>query len=146
MKRVKLSFKGKKGRSKTQQNFRDDVNVNTIMAKAKRTGILPQTIGGQFRDVSSGLDYKESLDKIMEIDGMFSKLPAKIRTRFQNNPSEIVEFLQNPDNDKEARELGLLEPLSHEEQLAQDVKDGIRTPDGKVIPKEEKPKEPEAEG
>ena len=40
-------------------------------------------------------------------------LPAKIRQRFNNNPAELIAFLQNSDNIEEAVELGLMEKFQN---------------------------------
>jgi hypothetical protein len=38
---------------------------------------------------------------------MFMSLPAKIRSRFQNDPGAFLDFVQNPENRDEMIELGL---------------------------------------
>jgi hypothetical protein len=39
-------------------------------------------------------------------------LPADIRTQFDNNPANLIGFLNNPANKTEAEKLGLLKPTS----------------------------------
>ena len=36
------------------------------------------------------------------------QLPAKIRRRFDNDPTAFIEFVQNPSNKSEMEELGIL--------------------------------------
>lgn len=120
MSKYALKFKGARSKSRTQQHFKDEVNINTIMRKAKRSGILPfkGPEDSVFQDLTGITDYKESLDRIIAIDQRFQQLPANIRSKFGNNPDAILKYLQDPNNEKEARSLGLLRPLTHEEELA----------------------------
>lgn len=114
----KLMFKGPRSKSLTQQQFKNSVNINTIMAKAKKTGVLPvRTNQPYFGDFSIVTNYKEMLDKVLAIDELFMQLPSKVRNKFANNPEEILTFLQDPKNEDEAREIGLLRPLTREERI-----------------------------
>lgn len=143
MKKGVLLFEGKRSLSQTKQCFRDSVNINTIMAKAKRTGILPiKTDNGVFGDYSNVVDYRDCLDKIMNIEALFLRLPAAVRNKFQNDPGALLSFLQDPKNEDEARKLGLLRPLTDEERIAR----GEMTADGKPVEKKVEEPEPQKEG
>ncbi len=115
-----LKFKGARSKSRTQQHFKDEVNVNTIMKKARRTGVLPYR-GPEdciFQDLTGTTDYLEAMNRVKAIDRQFQELPANIRNKFGNNPDAILKYLQEPKNEKEARTLGLLRPLTAEESEA----------------------------
>lgn len=92
----------------TQQHFRDECDVNSIMKRYAQTGILPQAQGAIFADVAEYGDYREMLHKIMEVDSAFALLPSGTRAMFQNDPSLVYEFIANPANLDKAIELGLL--------------------------------------
>lgn len=90
-------------------------DINVIMA---RFGIndgsaLPTTLGqpidpryyGDFSDIP---DLKEALDRTHDAEAKFMALPAKIRTRFQNDPLELLEWIKDGRNLDEAVRLGLL--------------------------------------
>lgn len=135
---LKFNPKDARSRSKTQQNFRDTVNVNTIMKKAHKTGVLP-VLGDipHFADYSNVTDYQDSLNKVMAIDVLFAELPSGVRTKFGNDPDAILKFLNDPKNDAEARKIGLIRPLTFLER----VEKGLINPDGSAIKKlEPKPK------
>lgn len=114
--RVKLSFDAvdDKGnplpsvRSRTKQSFAEQVNINTIIKKIHRTGLVPQKSGAFYGDFSGGEDYQTALAKIQYADEQFAALPADIRTKFKNNPAELLSFLANPANNDEAATLGLI--------------------------------------
>lgn len=37
-------------------------------------------------------------------------LPPEIRTRFDNDPGKLIDFVADPDNRQEAQELGIVNP------------------------------------
>lgn len=91
------------------QEQRDDCNPNVIMERFARTGLLPthniQPLSGEFHGFE---DYHSSLNRIIAAQEAFDALPATVRSRFQNDPGQLLAFLENPDNRDEAVELGLV--------------------------------------
>lgn len=143
-----LTFTGKAGRSVTQQHFRDQVNINNIVAKAKRTGVLPKGLKAPyFADISNvPQDYHACLQQIKKTEQLFMALPSKLRKRFENDPQKLVDFCSNDENYVEAMKLGLLPELTNKELVAK----GLMTEDEKSYKKptdpEPKPLESEGEG
>ncbi|AXH75961.1 MAG: internal scaffolding protein [Microviridae sp.] len=92
----------------TKQSFKDECDINSIVKKALRNGMLPEgnvnPIYGDFADVK---DYQEGLNVILKADAQFNSLPAHVRSKFQNDPAQFLEFANNPANGKEMVELGL---------------------------------------
>lgn len=105
------------GDSMTEQSHRDAVNINTIVARARK-GILPAVTGNipNYGDFSSGLNFHEAQDRIADAKSDFMMLPVEIRKRFENDPAKMIDFVLNEDNKEEAIELGLLpQPAPPEE-------------------------------
>lgn len=100
--------------SKTQQQFQNECDINNILKSYQETGTInhlnPKP--GLYQDFSNVLDYKDSLELVMYAQEQFALLPAKIRSRFNNNPAELVEFCNHPHNHEEAVSLGLANPQS----------------------------------
>ena len=97
------------GESKTQQQFKDETNINNIMARYEKTGLIEHLNNrapnyGDFTEVD---DYQSAVNKIMLADEYFAELPAKIRAQFNNNPAEFLEFTDNPENMAAMVEMGL---------------------------------------
>lgn len=109
-KRVQLNCSGL---SRTKQSFRDECNVNTIMEKYQRTGLIPhvEMHGGEYGDYTNVQDYQSSLNQVIAAQDMFASLPSSLRNRFSNNPASFLDFVSNPSNKDEMRSLGLLKPL-----------------------------------
>lgn len=94
----------------TEQHHVSKVNINNIIDRYNRSGMLPQLVGSKpmFGDFSSGDDYHDACDKVIKAQNAFMSLPAKVRSRFKNDPENLFEFLSDENNRKEAVELGLI--------------------------------------
>lgn len=92
----------------TKQSFRDDTDVNLILAKYQRTGVLDfvEKREGQYGDALP-VDFQTSLDTVIAANQMFADLPSSLRKRFGNSPVEFVEFCSDPANRDEGVKLGL---------------------------------------
>lgn len=95
--------------SMAKQSFKEEADINNIVNQYLKTGVLPE---GQrqplFGDFSTGNDFQEAMLAIQEAQEDFAALPSAIRERFKNNPAEILAFMSDPENEAEARELGLI--------------------------------------
>jgi len=96
--------------SKTDQSFAKYVNVNTIMAKYIKTGQVHHLAKnrGVYQDMTKIPDYRTALQTVIEANSAFDTLPSNIRNRFQNDPAQFIEFLQDSKNVEEAVKLGIL--------------------------------------
>lgn len=95
-----------------KQAFKDECDINTIMAKYKSTGLIDhvKNVQGSYGDFTSVQDYQLSLNQVIEAQDAFEQLPAKIRARFNNDPSHLMSFISDEDNYDEALKLGLIDP------------------------------------
>lgn len=95
-----------------KQSFADECNINNIMSKYQRTGLIDHVakVQGSYGDFTSVQDYQLSLNQVIEAQDAFDELPSSVRKRFGNNPAELMAFLSDPDNREEAVKLGLVEP------------------------------------
>lgn len=98
------------GPSLTKSDMAEQSDINNIMAKYQKFGQLPDgmTPSALFADVADYPDYQEAQDKIRSAKEAFMSLNARVRERFSNDPSKILEFLQDPENKSEAVKLGLM--------------------------------------
>lgn len=99
--------------SLTQQQHKDEVDVNKIIAKHRKTGQLShiQNNPGAYSDLSNLGDYQEALNTVIKADSLFSDLPSDVRKEFGNDPRNLINFMGDSSNEERARELGLLNPL-----------------------------------
>ena len=95
---------------RTKQSFREECDINGIMARYNRTGLLPRSrLAGCYGDVSALTSYQDGLDLVGRIDDAFNALPAAVRSRFRNDPMSLLSFLSDPSNYHEAVQLGLID-------------------------------------
>lgn len=108
--------------SLTQQHFKSECDINTIMKKYAITGTLPNVAGGYYDEVPDDTDYFTLQTHLLNADDAFMSLPSHVRKRFENSPGRLLEFIHNPANLDEAVSLGLLTrnesslPLKKEEE------------------------------
>lgn len=107
-KRVQIHFE--EGSSLTKQSFKDQVNINTIVAKHRRTGMFEHLNEKTpfYGDVSHIEDYKSCLEIVIKAKTLFAGMSADIRERFKNDPNEMISFLNDKSNLKEAEELQMI--------------------------------------
>lgn len=103
----------------TKQSFRDECNINNIMAKYIRTGVIDHANNYQAEyGFALALDYREANEIIIRADAMFLDLPSSVRERFDNDPAEFLAFVQDEANLPEMQEMGLVskpEPIQEPE-------------------------------
>lgn len=98
--------------TRTQQQFKDDCDVNIIMEKYAKIGLqysdLPEAIGA-YADLTGIGDYKDMLDRVRLAEEAFKSLPAKVKSRFDQDPAKLISFLEStaPDDINESYTLGL---------------------------------------
>lgn len=93
---------------RTRQEFKAECDVNRVVARFMKTGVLPVGgLQGLFADVSEVGDYRQHLEAVQAAEALFMGLPASVREQFQNDPGAFVEFAADPAN---AEQLGELLP------------------------------------
>jgi len=94
--------------SLTQQHSKDEVDINLIMARYIKTGVLDHVAKyePQYSE-NTATDYHESMNIVIRANDMFADLPSSVRKQFDNNPAEFLNFVQNPDNISKLAEMGL---------------------------------------
>lgn len=99
--------------SRTQQHLKDECDVNSILEKYRKTGHIShiQRQQGAYGDFTNYQDLKTNLDTVKEAFQLFDTLPAQVRKRFKNDPSDLIDFVQDPQNRHEAETLGLVQKV-----------------------------------
>ena len=100
--------------SLAQQHFEEEANINNIIARYESTGVLgdpfnPGTTQPMYGDFSSVVDFHTAQNIISHSMQAFEQLPATVRKRFNNDPAQLLEFLEKEENRGEAIKLGLVQ-------------------------------------
>lgn len=95
----------------TRQEFKDECDMNKIIARYTPELLIESynAFKGSYGDFSEVPDYMGMREQILAMDNWFLGLPANIRSRFDNDISKLVDFVENPSNFDEAVSLGLLD-------------------------------------
>lgn len=95
--------------SLTKQSHKDECDINLILKRFERTGVLEHVRENPARylDLPSDPDYQEALNTVIAAEQAFAELPSRVRERFNNDPGKFLEFTADPENLDEMVKLGL---------------------------------------
>lgn len=139
--RMKIEVEGK---SMTEQSHKDSCDINTILRRYQKTGILEHVnkYQGKYMEYPDSTTFHDAMNLVAEANSLFESIPSQIRAEFDNDPSKFIDFMQNPDNREKMEDMGLSSehlPLSEKEILAQEAaKAATKEP---AAPPEPPPKE-----
>ena len=92
----------------TQQCFKDECDINILLAKFAVTGQLPENVRvPPYVDFEEAFDFQSSMNVIRAAEEAFNAMPAEVRGRFQNDPGRFLEFANDASNYDEALKMGL---------------------------------------
>lgn len=97
------------GETRTVQYFKDECDINQIMAKYQETGVIEHLTKrqGGYGDVSAATSYQEALELVEQAEREFSELPSSLRAKLDNDPARFLEWINDPSNIDEMVKLGL---------------------------------------
>lgn len=96
----------------TVQSEKDNCDINVIMNRYATCGTpLPYRKDGVqpvYADVSELGDYMENYQRCKQAEEMFNNLPSALRKELDNNPANLLPFIQDEKNKERCYEYGLL--------------------------------------
>lgn len=96
----------------TVQSEKDNCDINVIMNRYATCGTpLPYRNDGVqpvYADVSELGDYMENYQRCKQAEEMFNNLPSALRKELDNNPANLLPFIQDEKNKERCYEYGLL--------------------------------------
>lgn len=100
--------------SMTQQQFRDEADINYIVSMYDSSGVMPTFHGDDqpaqpvFGDFASLPDSaQEMYNRMIDAKNNFDNLPLEVRKRFNYDPAAFLDFVDNPENLDELVAMGL---------------------------------------
>lgn len=93
----------------TEQAHKDTTDINRILKDYQKTGFIAHAKKheGQYDDVSS-MDFEKAMATVANVKSMFEGLPSTYREQFGNNPTNFLQFVQNPQNTDTLKKMGIL--------------------------------------
>lgn len=116
--------------NRTVQSEKDNCDVNLIVARAVAGGFVDQIFQKPFWgdvDIVGVPDFHTAQNLIAQATERFMALPPKIRARFENDPGQLLAFMDDSRNYEEAVSLGLIPP-KQEEPVKDDPAPASRSP------------------
>lgn len=96
----------------TVQSEKDNCDINVIMNRYATCGTpLPyrtDVVQPVYADVSELGDYMENYQRCKQAEEMFNNLPSALRKELDNNPANLLPFIQDEKNKERCYEYGLL--------------------------------------
>jgi len=145
-------------KTKVQQQFKDETNVNKIVSRFLSHGELPQGTSQMpiYMDHTDVEDFTEQLNRVTRVQQQFAQLKPSVRAKFQNDPSNLLAYLKDEKNIREGIELGLIKPTKellhslyskeHKENSKKPTSTPEGTPEGEIEDSEKSTKSPKNGG
>lgn len=98
--------------SRTKQSFTKVCDINQIMKTYNKTGNIAHVNRAQpvYADFSSAESYMDSLNALNAAQEMFDALPSALRARCDNDPAQLIAFVEDEANWEEIEEAGWFGP------------------------------------
>lgn len=106
------------GEDKCQQHFKDECDINKIIAKYNKTGILQHVTKARamYGDFTQFAPFAENMDKVAKATQLFDDLPAELRNHFGNSIPGFFNFITQEKNRQQCIEWGIFDPPPKKEE------------------------------
>lgn len=94
-----------------QQQFKDEVDINTIVRRfglGQLPAVGPVGVYGDFTGIN---DYSTAVAAVSRADESFSKLDPKVREKFGNDPARFLDFAARHGDEELMAFVGLHTPV-----------------------------------
>lgn len=93
--------------SMVQEQFAYDCDINNIVAGMTSPMPMRQPVSDEVKKFSPDM-YEQALLTKAKAENAFMELPSNVRTFFENDPKNMLEFISKPENQEKCIELGLM--------------------------------------
>ncbi len=95
--------------SGAKQSMKDECDVNKIVLRYQKTGLITHLAGGvpAFVDVSELGDYRSVIEQVRSVEAYFAGLPATVRAVFANDARSFMDYLEGNPDVSDLEEVGL---------------------------------------
>lgn len=120
-----------------RQEFANECDINVLMARYEKDGVVNHFARGEpkYMDVSNVPPYDVAIQQVRDAEEAFMKLNARVRSRFDNDPGQFMDFCADPKNLEQLREWGLAPPAPKQDMTIAELAEAL-----KPVSPEEQPK------
>lgn len=90
-----------------QQQFKDESDINVMVRRFMRGDEIPH-VDVRHGDFTRVTDFHSAMNEVVKARESFERLPARIRSRFDNDPGKLLDFVSDERNEAEGIRLGIL--------------------------------------
>lgn len=121
--RPKMDFNHNGLQSLTEQSHKDSCDINTIVKTFTPDSLQQhaEAYKGRYDDFTSS-DFNESMNIVANVKSMFEGLPSETRKTFGNDPTQFLDFVQNPENHKKVQQMGIKSGLDGKDSKGESLK------------------------
>lgn len=117
----------------TVQADKEDADINTIVARFRLTGRMPENLAPPtYQDYDGVFDFQSAQNAILEAEASFMAMPWDVRRRFDNDPQQFLAFAVDPANVDAMVEMGLAVKKENGDGSGNDVAASSASSDGGV--------------
>jgi phage internal scaffolding protein len=97
------------GEGLTEQAHKQECDINYILKDYARTGFIKHANqnAGKYDDVTA-VDFQEAMNTVANVKSMFEGLPSEIRKEFNQDPTNFLNYVQDPKNTETLAKRGIL--------------------------------------
>lgn len=81
----------------TKQSFKEECDINVLLARYEKAGFLPPFDGMQFGDFSDVPTFQEAFEIVRVAEDQFAALPAQVRAECGHDPAQFLRKVQDPE-------------------------------------------------
>lgn len=97
--------------SLADQSQRDEVDINTVIARFGITGHLPENAQlPMYAEFDRVYDRHSVMNEVIDAQTMYNQMPEAVRHLCGKNFRDFLQFVENPENTGKLVELGLAIP------------------------------------
>lgn len=113
--------------SLAKQAFKDQCDINNVLKRYNATGVLDHVTALQpvYADLTQVGDLQQAFDIVRSAQDAFDALPSELRNELDNNPANLLSFIQNPANKERCVAYGLFNKPAVETSETRFVDTGI---------------------
>lgn len=121
--------------SLAKQAFKEQCDINNVLKRYNATGILDHVTSMQpvYADLTQVGDLQQAFDTVHAAEEAFNALPSELRNELDNNPANLVSFIQNPANKERCIAYGLFNQPVVETSETRVVDTGVPDPNSNVL-------------
>lgn len=94
-----------------QQQFKDECDVNRVIARFEKTGQITHLakMEGRYVGLGESTDLMTALNRVRKAEEAFMSLPAELRAKCDHDPARFLDMINDPSKHEMLSDYGVIE-------------------------------------